>query len=171
MQFSLASCLMLMGAATSAMALSLPKNKPPTTIVVTLSDNGFQPNEFDARVGDSVEFRTSGGSGSVVESAFDVPCQLRHAGFSSGMFETNGAETSRVFIVPITNNKPLAFYNGATDRCNVGGHVGVINGMNNGEQSLSDFKSKALGFKGTVENPTITRGGDLKPPAPNPAKD
>ncbi|KAL1899041.1 hypothetical protein Cpir12675_001597 [Ceratocystis pirilliformis] len=162
---------MLAGATTSVMALSLPKNKEPTTIVVTLNDNGFQPNEFEARVRDSIEFRISGSSGSVVQSAFNVPCELRHAGFASGMFETNGAETSKVFVVPITNNKPIAFYNGAADRCNAYGHVGVINGMNNGEESFSAFKAKALAFKGTAENPSDTRGGEFKPPSANPAKD
>ncbi len=138
-----------------------------TTHLVAVGRGGlleFQPSNIVAQAGDVVEFHFGPRSHSVVQSAFETPCEQlldggagAGAGFNSGLNFTvaeGQAQAPRVFQVPVVDPaRPVWFFCGQADHCNKG-MVGAINASPDGARTLDRYRDAA------TRPGVVTRLGD-----------
>ncbi|PHH49166.1 hypothetical protein CFIMG_007904RA00001 [Ceratocystis fimbriata CBS 114723] len=117
------------------------------------------PEEINADVGDEIEFQFESGTHSVVESSFGTPCSS-NGGFASGAIKNEEWEDIKTgYLIEVTQDGPMWFYNGVGGRCHRKGTVGVINRPKSGGQTLFQYYEAAM-KESSTENPA-QNGGDL----------
>jgi len=116
---------------TSSAAASTTSSSGPNHIVKVSNANGdltFDPNDFKADVGDTVEFHFYGPKHSVAQSNFTSPCAPANANaFFSGPITTSGtAVNPEIFTLNVTSTAAIWFYCAVPSHCE-SGMAGVIN--------------------------------------------
>lgn len=106
---------LLLGAVASVEANALIK--------VTVGKDGklnYSPQNFEAEVGDEVEFSFFPKNHTVVQSSFADPCHPLEGGFFSGFVPTPEGKSNTTFTITIKDNKPIWFYCAQGPHCQKG---------------------------------------------------
>ncbi|OAA53325.1 extracellular serine-rich protein [Cordyceps fumosorosea ARSEF 2679] len=147
------NALLLAGAAAVAHA---------KTVCVTVGADGgvtFGPGNSNAIAGDIVEFRFFK-THSIVQAAFDKPCEPLPGGFASGFVKVEEKDCGlSTFSVTVKDDKPIWFYSGQGDACKKG-MVGSINAPATGN-TLPAFCEGAKASNKTVNPTKVPCGGIL----------
>ncbi|KAF2461841.1 hypothetical protein BDY21DRAFT_277218 [Lineolata rhizophorae] len=112
----------------------------------------FMPDTIHAAVGDRVQFQYNPMNHSVVQAAFDTPCQpLMETNpnatnaFFSGFMPAASTEGTLTFTIDIMDEMPKWYYCSQGRHCQ-GGMVGVINPPAAApENNVDSFRAKAAG--------------------------
>jgi len=144
---------MIFNTLLSAAALSSLAYAADIQVTVGASGLTYSPDTVTAAVGDTVSFHFSRSRHSVVEAAFDTPCQPLANGFGVPAQSSSDA----VFTVTVTDTNPLFFYCSVAAHCQAG-MVGVINPSSS--QDLTGFKAK-LNSASSGSQPGGVSGGVL----------
>ncbi|KAL1897494.1 hypothetical protein Cpir12675_002350 [Ceratocystis pirilliformis] len=145
--------ILLSATAAIASPSKSPENHPSrvakrNTHVIWVGDT-INPETTYAEIGDEIEFHFKRGTHSVVESNFGSPCSP-NGGFSSGDITNSDNNGVNGYIIDITDDSTLWFYNGASDRCHKKGDVGVINPPQNADKTLFEYYKAAKDQSTTV---------------------
>ncbi|RFU34272.1 hypothetical protein B7463_g2051, partial [Scytalidium lignicola] len=152
---------------TLAVALLAGAVSAQTTHRVDVGPNGqlvFSPDSIVAAVGDIVEYHFNPKNHSVVQGAFNTPCQTGSVtdGFFSGFMPTPSGENSQVFQITVKDTKPIWVYCSQTAplaHC-PRGMVSAINAPATGN-TLAAYAAGAAKFNGTVTFPAQVQGGSI----------
>jgi len=136
-------------------------------VSVDVGEDGFvyDPDTITAAPGDQVQFTFYPQNHSVIQAAFDSPCNPMSGGIFSGFVPVDSGKSSQVFAVDIKDTKPIWLYCGQVQHCE-SGMVAVINppsGVNN----LGTFKSNAKNAKASVPSSGISGGSFISPGSGN----
>ncbi|KIM97623.1 hypothetical protein OIDMADRAFT_43580 [Oidiodendron maius Zn] len=150
---------------TSSTSAPASTTAPSVSIqTVTVGENNqlvFNPDTITAAVGSEVEFIFFPPSHSVVQAAFDAPCQpIGNNGFYSGAFTTSSGSNANSFTITINDTNPIWIFCGFPGHCEAG-LVGVINP--NASQTLSLFKAAAAKVSSTTDPTFAPQGGVIGP--------
>ncbi|MCJ1484704.1 hypothetical protein MMC06_004877 [Schaereria dolodes] len=136
------------------------------TITVSVGDGGkllYVPSTVFADIGDEVQFEFYPQNHSVVQAAFDAPCQpISNNAFYSGYVPSQGGEASTSFVLTINDTTPLWFYCSQGKHCQ-NGMVGVINPPNSTTTNTQPaFAAGAKNASANVAPKTGVLGGVLQ---------
>ncbi|KAH9834101.1 uncharacterized protein C8Q71DRAFT_859769 [Rhodofomes roseus] len=112
----------------------------------------FQPEEIKASIGDTVYFNFTQGNHTVMQSTFSAPCVWideteAYNGFTTGFRDAGNGTAITNYILPITSNDTIWFFDWNT--CALGG-VGGINVNESSTQTLAGFVRNAKRLNGTA---------------------
>jgi hypothetical protein len=146
----------------SVLAAALAVNAAAaTTIPINVGKGGLvmDPPSVSANVGDVLEFRFYPMSHSVVQGAFDSPCQTGSvkSPFFSGFVPSTSGEASQVFRVIVNDTKPIWYYCSRADHCSEG-MVGAVNAPKSGN-TFDAYLKASKAFTGKVGAPPAIAGG------------
>jgi len=122
--------------------------------VVNVGENGtltFSPDDLQVNAGDMVQFQFYPQNHSVVQSAFNSPCEPINSvmsnvtGFKSGYMPVSESTTRvPVFTMMVNDTKPIWIYCSQKGHCQKG-MVMAINAPSTGNKTFAAFKALAMG--------------------------
>ncbi|KAH0566247.1 hypothetical protein GP486_000345 [Trichoglossum hirsutum] len=136
-------------------------------VSIDVGEDGLvmSPKNVKANVGDVVQFTFYPPQHTVVQAAFDKPCEPLSGGFYSGVMSVSGAKSDKVFQINITNTDPIWYYCSIDSHCKTG-MVGVINPPSSGN-SIDDFANAAKNAQVVKPSSNGPDGGTLVSPGGN----
>ncbi|OAQ68111.1 extracellular serine-rich protein [Pochonia chlamydosporia 170] len=132
------------------------------TIKVNIGADGkliYDPNNFEAAVGDKVEFHYFPKNHTVTQSSFKDPCHPLEGGFFSGFVPTADSPSKTTFTIAVKDTKPIWFYCGQAAHCQKG-MIGAINAPKTGN-TFEAFSQLAIKASNTTNPPSGPVGGVL----------
>lgn len=156
------------GSSSSSAASSAPSPASTASGVheVDVGQNGFtfNPDTVNASTGDTVQFNFHPLNHSVVQSAFDKPCQPQQNGIFSGFMPVSSGQGNMTFTITINDtSKPIWLYCAQTagSHCQSGMAM-VINPPSSGQNTLNAYKDAAKNTS-TSTAPAVVQGGVVGP--------
>ncbi|KAF2650875.1 Cupredoxin [Lophiostoma macrostomum CBS 122681] len=130
------------------------------TVAVGKDDLKFTPDTIKASVGDEITFEFYPKNHSVVQAAFNDPCNPSDNGIFSGFIASSSGEADKAFTITVNDTKPIWLYCATlkpSPHC-AAGMVAVINAPSSGPNTLDAFRKAAVKTN-TSTAPDAVSGG------------
>ncbi|KAI9862987.1 MAG: hypothetical protein M1813_004160 [Trichoglossum hirsutum] len=135
-------------------------------VSIDVGENGLvmDPKSVTASVGDVIQFAFYPPEHTVVQAAFDKPCEPLAGGFFSGDMKVS-AKSDKVFQVTVNNTDPIWYYCSTSTHCK-SGMVGVINPPSSGN-TIDAFANNAKNAQVVKPSSNGPDGGTFVSPGGN----
>ncbi|OXV10199.1 hypothetical protein Egran_02040 [Elaphomyces granulatus] len=148
------------GSSSSTTSATSPDSTMSGAIKVDVGEDGgliYKPDTMKASTGDTIQFTFYPQNHSVVQSAFDKPCQPQQNGIFSGFMPVSSGQGNMTFTITINDTKPIWLYCAQTAHCQSGMAM-VINPPSSGQNTLNAYKNAAKNTS-TSTAPAAVQGG------------